>query len=97
MSEVNKSVATRRKYCPKCRRIYGATDQVCLQDHTLLQPEIEGTLGTVYDSPIGTVLADRYEILSEVGRGGMSIVYRGRHLLMDRICAIKMLLISVNV
>ena len=92
MSEVNKSVATRRKYCPKCRRIYGATDQVCLQDHTLLQPEVEGSLGVIYDSPIGTVLADRYEILSEIGRGGMSIVYRGRHLLMDRICAIKMLL-----
>jgi len=92
VSESNKTVATRRKYCPKCRRIYGATDQVCLQDHTLLQPEIEGSLGATYDSPIGTVLADRYEILSEVGRGGMSIVYRGRHLLMDRICAIKMLL-----
>jgi eukaryotic-like serine/threonine-protein kinase len=92
VSETNKSIATRRKYCPKCRRIYGATDQVCLQDHTLLQPEIEGSLGATYDSPIGTVLADRYEILSEIGRGGMSIVYRGRHLLMDRICAIKMLL-----
>ncbi len=92
MSEANKSVTARRKYCPKCRRIYASADQVCVHDRTLLEPEIDTPLGSGHESPIGTILADRYEIISEVGRGGMSIVYRGRHLLMDRICAIKMLL-----
>jgi serine/threonine protein kinase len=43
------------------------------------------------DELIGTVLNDRYRVLVEVGRGGMSIVYKGVHEMMDRTVAIKML------
>lgn len=92
MSEVNKSVATRRKYCPKCRRIYGVTEEVCSQDQSLLVSEPTVSSASKLETPIGTILVDRYEILSEVGRGGMSIVYEARHLLMDKVRAIKMLL-----
>ena len=41
--------------------------------------------------PAGTVLADRYEIEALLGEGGMSRVYVGRHLRIDRKVAIKVL------
>jgi len=44
------------------------------------------------DALVGTTLAEHYQILSLIGTGGMSAVYKARHLLMDKIVAIKVLL-----
>jgi serine/threonine protein kinase len=74
----------KRKICPACNRKFTGTLPVCSHDGTFLIPDQP-------DLYIGTVLADKYQIISEVGRGGMSIVYKGRHALMDRTVAIKML------
>lgn len=42
-------------------------------------------------SLVGTILDDRYEIIAEVGRGALGVVYQARHLVMDKIVAVKLL------
>jgi serine/threonine-protein kinase len=43
------------------------------------------------DPRIGTLLAGRYVLEDVIGEGGMATVYRARHKLVDRPCAIKIL------
>lgn len=40
---------------------------------------------------IGDVLSERYEIIEEIGTGGMATVYKGKDLLLDRLVAVKVL------
>lgn len=71
-------------YCPACYRQFEGDAEVCPDDKTkLCQPG---------DSPlVGQVFAERYVIDSVLGLGGMSIVYKATHKLMNRTVAIKML------
>ena len=39
----------------------------------------------------GTILAERYELIDEIGRGGFGMVYRAKQLNMDREVAVKLL------
>ncbi|MBS1990842.1 MAG: protein kinase [Cyanobacteria bacterium SZAS LIN-3] len=43
------------------------------------------------DPLLGQNFGEHYQILSVLGRGGMSVVYKAKHKLMDRIVAIKVL------
>ncbi|MBZ0189851.1 MAG: serine/threonine protein kinase, partial [Candidatus Obscuribacterales bacterium] len=47
--------------------------------------------GEQMSAMVGSVFAERYEIISVIGHGGMSTVYKARHTYMDKIVAVKVL------
>jgi serine/threonine protein kinase len=72
------------KVCPTCKKEYSNDVVVCPDDNNQLAPLAK-------DALVGTVFADKYEILSVLGAGGMSVIYKARHKYMERICAVKLL------
>ncbi|MCS6900667.1 MAG: protein kinase [Myxococcales bacterium] len=71
------------KVCPQCNLRYPDESQQCFVDGTALQ--------RMTDPRIGTTVAGRYLIESVLGEGGMAMVYKARHKLVDRPCAIKIM------
>lgn len=77
-------VSIEKKYCPKCYQQFEGAIAVCPDDNAILR-------GAKNDPLIGKVFAEKYQVTSVLGLGGMSIVYKALHKLMDRNVAIKML------
>ncbi|MBT8495487.1 MAG: protein kinase [Deltaproteobacteria bacterium] len=67
--------------CPKCRRRLASDAEYCPYDGTPVPREVG----------VGSVLAERYHIIGELGRGGMGTVYRAWQSDLDRPVAIKVL------
>lgn len=51
-------------------------------------------IGTTEESAnlVGDIVDEKYQVLSEIGQGGLGIVYKARHMIADRLVAIKILL-----
>ena len=70
--------------CPNCSNSYGNEVKICPNDAYSFEDEKQEIVP-------GQLFAGQYEIISTLGRGGMSVVYKARHRLMDRMVAIKLL------
>src|SRR5947207_13317614 len=71
------------KTCPVCGKDYSDTSTLCPIDAAVLQRTV--------DPLIGQTLADKYLIEALIKSGGMGSVYLGKHVLMDKRVAIRVL------
>ncbi|MCC7538387.1 MAG: protein kinase, partial [Deltaproteobacteria bacterium] len=71
------------KVCPRCSELYPDAATRCARDGRELK--------TVNDPLLGRTIGARYRLISRLGAGGMSSVYLARHVLIDRLMAIKIL------
>jgi eukaryotic-like serine/threonine-protein kinase len=77
------------KVCPVCHKEYSDTQSLCPVDAAALQ--------AANDSLVGQTLAGKYLVEELIKSGGMGSVYRGKHVLMDKTVAIKVLRPSLAV
>jgi serine/threonine-protein kinase len=71
------------KVCPRCSEPYADDAGFCPLDGTALVRDP--------DPFVGRTLAARYRLLRKVGAGGMAVVYLARHVMIERLSAIKIL------
>lgn len=75
------------RFCEKCKTPNRSSAKFCsLCGHSFIELTITGPLSA------GTILVNRYEIISLIKTGGMGSVYRARDHRMLEICAIKELI-----
>jgi tRNA A-37 threonylcarbamoyl transferase component Bud32/predicted nucleic acid-binding Zn-ribbon protein len=71
------------KVCPRCSELYPDDVVTCPHDETALK--------AVLDPLVGKTVGGRFRLIERLGTGGMSSVYLARHVLIDRLMAIKTL------
>jgi serine/threonine protein kinase len=82
-SAEDREIAGDERFCLECHREFTGLFTNCPHDQSIL-------VKRVHDHLIGARIAT-YEIESMIGQGAMGIVYKARHLLMEKTVAIKML------
>lgn len=74
------------KFCPVCARTFSPEDSVvtCRADGAELLPHTD-------DGLAGRTIDGKFQLLEIIGTGGCSIVYRARHISLQRMVAVKVL------
>jgi eukaryotic-like serine/threonine-protein kinase len=74
------------KYCPICERTYGDEVGVCDIDGSALRDS-----APKQDALVGKTIKGRYRVIEKLGEGGMSVVYLGEQINVERKVALKVL------
>ncbi|MCC6953492.1 MAG: protein kinase [Deltaproteobacteria bacterium] len=72
--------------CPECGFEAGESLSFCPNDGTILQPAPDRE-----DPLIGKVIDGKYRIIERLGGGGMGLVYKAEHAILNHLVAIKIL------
>jgi serine/threonine-protein kinase len=91
-------VDARELKCPACGRVSGFDVRFCATCGFRFKQDDDGTEGTrkrdtrdQADPLVGRTIADRYQIVELIGRGGMGVVYRVEHTRIAKAMAMKLL------
>jgi serine/threonine-protein kinase len=71
--------------CPTCHASYESNVRICPTDGTPLPVEPQA------DPNVGSMLESKYRIDGFISAGGMGSVYRGTHVMLDKVVAIKLI------
>ena len=108
MSTLDSSIktATTSTNCPTCGEpLHAGTTHECADDPTVgldhdppdvPPPPLQGESPGGPDPLLGTTLADRYILTERLSKGGMGVVYKARHKILNSMVAVKILLKKEN-